>query len=258
MLSKAQLLAWRDAHFPELQLNNLWSRSRLVDAVTSFLNTPQLFLFFYSPQVPIGPACGTELCGLNFAAPLLNRSWLNANASDYQFAGWGWSDTGDPAFAVLNEDTQYIANATATVVPFNPFSSASAPPNADAAATLRVQAGTAPLGGFPLVSAPGIGAYPSETDPGVWLSPSSGLGAQEVQPAVRRAVTLNRAGRYGQIATAEELAWCLASLKEVLLRADYVTTAEGGNSTGGNATQTQAVGELVRLDDVLFAAPVVA
>ena len=40
-------------------------------------------------------------------------------------------------------------------------------------------------------------------------------------PEVYEAVTRNRAARVGEPASFSDMAWCLASLTEVLIRADY-------------------------------------
>ena len=43
----------------------------------------------------------------------------------------------------------------------------------------------------------------------------------DVLPEVYEAVTRNRAARVGESASFSDMAWCLASLTEVLIRADY-------------------------------------
>ena len=71
----------------------------------------------------------------------------------------------------------------------------------------------------------------------------------DVLPTVYDAIALARSQRAGQNATAMEIAFCLASLKELLLRADYL------NATAPGRAPVAGPGEAVRLDDVALTGP---
>ena len=64
-------------------------------------------------------------------------------------------------------------------------------------------------------------------------------------PEVYEAIRINRHERWGQRATFEDLAWCLGSVRDVLLRADYVGDADGDRTALGE-------GELVQLGFAAF------
>ena len=76
----------------------------------------------------------------------------------------------------------------------------------------------------------------------------------DVYPEVYAAIRANRASRDGTKADFSEIAWCLSSLTELLLKADYHKSAGAFANTAGFAqnlgTQNRATGsgETVRLD----------
>jgi len=97
-----------------------------------------------------------------------------------------------------------------------------------------------------------IRSYSAQTPPrngNPILPPQGGRGGDDVLSAVRDAVARARASHAGQPASAADISWCLASLQEVLLRADYsFAAAPSRGAPFGPA-------EAVRLDDLVLAAP---
>jgi len=74
-------------------------------------------------------------------------------------------------------------------------------------------------------------------------------GTTDVLPPVADAVARVIAGQAGKPVSAADLSWCLASIKEILFRADY--------TFGDSLVRGSAVGsaDMVRLDDAMIAAP---
>ena len=121
---------------------------------------------------------------------------------------------------------------------------------------------------FPNGAPPGTqGAYPSGTYPGggafagtwwagevdndnsAWRVSDESRRRWDLPPEVYAAIQTNRASRVGENASFTDLAWCLASLTEILIRADYYETprvADGKHAMGP--------GETVRLDHVMLSA----
>ena len=127
---------------------------------------------------------------------------------------------------------------------------------------------------FPNGAPPGTqGAYPSGTHPGggafagtwwagevdndnsLWRASDDSRRRWDVLPEVYAAIQTNRASRVGRNASFTDLAWCLASLTEILIRADYYG-ADAYAKTPNFATGKNAMGpgETVRLDHVMLSA----
>jgi hypothetical protein len=268
-LSKQGLYNWSRARFPELRLNLRWSRERVADTVAAYLATPQLVLHYYAPGPP--EFCAAAECSLNFAAPLAPGpgAWLNAPGG-LPPGQWGWADTGDPRFVARMEGTPYSLN-TAGSGP-NPFTFAAAVapgelpvPGGDDALARRT--GSATGGEAVWTRERGDGTLPGPLAPSR-TGPSTATAAEndgsnaygvsidavraaswDVLPTVYDAIALARSQRAGQNATAMEIAFCLASLKELLLRADYL------NATAPGRAPVAGPGEAVRLDDVALTGP---
>jgi hypothetical protein len=265
-LSKAELLAWSRARFPELRLNGRWSAARVADTLRAYLRTPQVALHYFAAE----PArrCGAAECSMNFGAALApGYTWRNA-AAGVPPGAWGWSDSGDAAFVARIEGTPYIGSAAG--VAHNPFwfassaAGAAAVPNGDAAADARLASGTAASGGVPswtweqgdtplspgpLQAGPGtVRAADADASNAGGVSIDAARAGWDVLPTVYAAIGLARASRAGTPSTFAELAWCLASLREVLLRADYLNATAPAGHPGG-------AGEATRLDDAALTGP---
>ncbi len=269
-LTKQQAFDWSRAHFPELRLNLRWSAPRLVATLRAYLATPQVALHYSAPAAP--RRCAAAECSLNFAAPLApGVAWRNAPGG-LPPGAWGWADASDRAGASRLEGTPFVGGAAGAA--YNPFAfsavgTAAAPPvpAGDASAAARVAAGGAADGGVaawtweqgdgpapgPLSHIrPGAGTtLASEVDGdnayGTWTDATRS--GWDVLPAVYDAIARVRAPRAGATASFAELAWVLASLQEVLLRADYL------NATAPGRPPPAGPGEAVRLDDAVIAAP---
>lgn len=74
---------------------------------------------------------------------------------------------------------------------------------------------------------------------------------------VYEAVNINRASRVGQPASFSDMAWCLASLTEILIKADYYgadlyrksssgSPSQGGGSGSGSGSLAGRVTDVVR------------
>tara|TARA_B110000090_G_scaffold174633_1_gene196292 strand:+ start:527 stop:2266 length:1740 start_codon:yes stop_codon:yes gene_type:complete len=81
----------------------------------------------------------------------------------------------------------------------------------------------------------------------------------DLYPEVYDAIRANRVTRDGENASFSEIAWCLSSLTEILIRADYhggyasVATSKGFIQSLGAQNRATGVGETVRLDHVIVA-----
>ena len=267
-LNKQGLYNWSRTRFPELRLNLRWSRERLADTLAAYMATPQLALQYYAPRAP--EFCGAAECSLNFAAPLAPGPGVWRNAPGGLPPGrWDWADTGDPRFVARLEGTPFSPYST-EVGPFNPFpetqfalAAAGQPvPAGDDALTRRTavkggeavwtrERGDGSLAGPLLPDRPGTAtAGENDGDTAYGVRIDTGRAATwDVVPTVYDAVALARSQRAGKNATASEIAWCLASLKELLLRADYL------NATAPGRAPVVGPGEAVRLDDVALTGP---
>ena len=97
--------------------------------------------------------------------------------------------------------------------------------------------------------------HPSSNDGG-WRSARRGDERRrwDVLPEVYEAVARNRASRVGLPASFSDMAWCLSSLTEVLIRADYYGDDLYRKSAERfAATNAMGPGETVRLDHVMIA-----
>ena len=230
------------------------------------------------------PGCVGEVCPLNFAATLAPEGgWLNAPGG-LPPGPWRWAGSrGGEVDPGRSEGTPFVTLSPSASGPrgHNPFDAAATlhPGGGDAAAQERVAQGGAADGGVPVWTVTPGDAYPGQTwtdargvtqvTPGfavpadwrdvggrtgnsfgvAWAGPQGGRGGDDVLSAVRDAVARARASHAGQPASAADISWCLASLQEVLLRADYsFAAAPSRGAPFGPA-------EAVRLDDLVLAAP---
>ena len=288
--SKARVVEWSREKFPELKLDARWAKARVVATVEAYLDAPQVTLGIKAPRRRYYPpgVCLEEHCALNFAFDLHeDAGWVNYPAIP---AGFGWADvrvsenlpsqaTGgdagnlrrDPsAFTV--ETTEWVGEdygVTSGQTPYSPFA-----PFADVDAL--VAAGAYVNASTPLLST-FVAADPGDTsssrpDGGVADAlgdPSGGKIERyeddakrrwDVYPEVYAAVRANRASRDGTRADFSEMAWCLSSLTEMLLKADYhASAAPGSPETRGferslaSVNRAAGAGETVRLDHVIVA-----
>ena len=131
------------------------------------------------------------------------------------------------------------------------------------------------LGGSPVGPAGSQGAYPAGTYPGgggfagTWWNGEvdNGNDAQsrhvdakkllarwDVLPEVYEAINRNRASREGANASFSDMAWCLASLTEILIKADYYGPDMYRRAAASGAGGAMGPGETVRLDHVMISA----
>lgn len=223
--SRDQVYNWSRTNFPELGLNQQLSRAQTIAIVEQYLNTPQVFLGYKidSDQKGYPPtSCSAARCGLNFKVDLLESAgWKNLEPV---LSGFKWSN--DPAVHYM-DGTVYTTRTSGN--PYDPFSGLTA-------ATLNLAAD------IPIVT-----DTTGRSDGGTVLQQSSGREIArdrldfDVYPEVYEAVVANRLSRTGNPATFSDLAWCLASLTEILVRADYYVQ----EAVDPSAT---VVGESIRFD----------
>lgn len=153
---KHSTFEWSRRNFPELALNLRWSRERIVFAVESYLDAPQVFLGVKAPRGKHYPPgrCQREHCSVNFNFDLdENAGWVNLktipkgfrwNAEDEgsklrRFGASRASDSGSnagpngefafDAWVDAREGTRYVGAQNGTH-PYNPFNSSGTRANA--------------------------------------------------------------------------------------------------------------------------------
>ena len=287
--SKTRVVEWSRAKFPELKLDARWAKARVVATVEAYLDAPQITLGIKAPRRRYYPpeVCLEEHCALNFAFDLHeDAGWMNYPAIA---AGFGWADirvsanlpsqaTGgdaenlkrDPS-AYTVETTEYVGETygdenTHAYSPFGAFANVDALIEAgayvgDARTPLlatfvandpETTATTRPNGG----TANAIG---DSSGGKIKKYADDSKRRWDVYPEAYAAIRANRASRDGTKADFSEIAWCLSSLTELLLKADYHKSAGAFANTAGFAqnlgTQNRATGsgETVRLDHVIVA-----
>ena len=156
MWDKHSTFEWSRRNFPELALNLRWSRERIVFAVESYLDAPQVFLGVKAPRGKHYPPgrCQREHCSVNFNFDLdENAGWVNLktipkgfrwNAEDEgsklrRFGASRASDSGSnagpngefafDAWVDAREGTRYVGARNGTH-PYNPFNSSGTRANA--------------------------------------------------------------------------------------------------------------------------------
>ena len=286
--SKTRVVEWSRAKFPELKLDARWAKARVVATVEAYLDAPQITLGIKAPRRRYYPpeVCLEEHCALNFAFDLHeDAGWMNTPPSRRGSVGRTYASprpasqaTGgdaenlkrDPS-AYTVETTEYVGETygdenTHAYSPFGAFANVDALIEAGAyvgdartpllatfvandpetTATTRPNGGTANAIGDS--SGGKIKKYADDSKR-CW----------DVYPEVYAAIRANRASRDGTKADFSEIAWCLSSLTELLLKADYHKSAGAFANTAGFAqnlgTQNRATGsgETVRLDHVIVA-----
>ena len=119
---------WSRENFPELALNLRWSKSRIVDTVEAYLDTPQVVLGIRAPRVKHYPpeSCYAEHCSINFNFDLHeNAGWFNM---PFVPAGLGWSTDIDAVngdgvnpYVYTVEGTKYVGKREGSAEGYNPF-----------------------------------------------------------------------------------------------------------------------------------------
>ena len=119
---------WSRKNFPELALNLRWSKSRIVDTVEAYLDTPQVVLGIRAPRVKHYPpeSCYAEHCSINFNFDLHeNAGWFNM---PFVPAGLGWSTDIDAVngdgvnpYVYTVEGTKYVGKREGSAEGYNPF-----------------------------------------------------------------------------------------------------------------------------------------
>jgi len=220
-----QVYSWVRTNFPELSVNSRLTRSEMIKIVEQYLNTPQVFLGYKVPSGQEGyppSSCSSAKCGLNFKVDIVEGGeWVNL---DPILSGFKWSN--DPA-------VHYIDGTTFTSrvdgAPYNPFSGYTED-TFDVNSAISINTATT-----------------GRSDGGTVLVQSSTRAlatdklAADVYPEVYEAVVANRRTRTGQSASFTDIAWCLSSVQEILVRGDYYVQ----ESVDPSAT---VIGESVRFD----------
>jgi len=222
--TRDQIFTWSRANFPELALNDRLSRTQLVSVVNQYLNTPQVFLGYKVDRAqkgyPPGP-CAAAKCGMNFKVDLVeDAGWINMIPT---LSGFKWSN--DPAVHYVN-GTIYDARTDGS--PYDPFSGITV----DTLDIENIVIDTSTTGRSQ-------GGAVDEQSSSFTLAHDSLT--VDVYPEVYEAVVANRRTRTGQAASFSDLAWCLASLTEILVRTDYYSQEIVDPSA-------KVVGESVRFD----------
>ena len=207
--TQEQIYNWSRENFPELRLNNQSSRSALIATVEQYLDTPQVFLGYKlntTGGYPPG-SCSALKCGLNFKFNLNENGWQNLEPI---LTGFQWSNDAPVSYT---DGTIFTTRTDGS--PYDPF-------NGTNSTTYEIQTRND-------TDARNTG----RGDGGTVLSQSSTreiardennrmiLRDYEVYPEVREAVFANRRKRTGKNASFSDMAWCLASMKEILIRADF-------------------------------------
>ena len=289
--SKTRVVEWSRSKFPELKLDARWAKARVVATVEAYLDAPQVTLGIKAPRARYYPpeVCLEEHCALNFAFDLHeNAGWMNHPSFP---AGFGWADvrvsenlpsqaTGgdssnlrrDPS-AYTVETTRWLGEdygVTSGQSRYSPFAAYDDVAALIASGAYRADASTPLLSTF-LAADPALSAS-TRPNGGVAdaVGDSSGGKIQRYEddakrrwdayPEVVAAVRANRAKRDGAYADFAEIAWCLSSLTELLIKADYhASVAETNVNTRGferslgSANRATGAGETVRLDHVIVA-----
>lgn len=287
--SKTRVVEWSRTKFPELKLDARWAKARVVATVEAYLDAPQIVLGIKAPRVRYYPpeVCLEEHCALNFAFDLHeNAGWMNYPTIP---AGFGWADvrvsenlpsqaTGgdagnlkrDPSSYTV-ETTEYVGEDYGVSTGQNAYSPFGAFPDVAAlvAAGAYVDEGTPLLETFS-VSDPALTAN-TRPNGGVANAVGDSSGGKikkyeddakrrwDLYPEVYAAIRANRARRDGTYADFAEVAWCLSSLTEMLIKADYhksLTSTSTERGFIGNLASTNratGAGETVRLDHVIVA-----
>ena len=284
--SKTRVVEWSRDRFPELKLDARWAKARVVATVEAYLDAPQVVLGIKAPRRRYYPpeVCVEEHCALNFAFDLSeNGGWLNYPTVP---AGFGWSDirvsenlpsqaTGgdagnlkrDPSSYTV-ETTEYIGEIYPGSEPYDPFS-AFDDLESLIASSMYTDINTPLLDGFTAPD-PRL-SWDNRADGGTANAVGDSSGGKvkkyddnakrkwDLYPEVYDAIRANRMTRDGVKASFSEIAWCLSSLTEILIRADYhgsknqATNDRGFVRNLGSSNRATGTGETVRLDHVIIA-----
>jgi len=235
---KQALLGWARANAPLLPLNGRWTAGRVAATIAAYQATPQMALSFSAAGGP-PPACAGLVCQLNFGARLTgDGGWVHSPLPG-GYASWDWPSPA-AAFTRLSEAPQIDPGQTAQPAwLLFPGDAQLGGANGSLAAAAAAAAAAGVVLGFGSPS----DALGLASNAGPFATLPSGPGQAAVPSAVSAAAAAAaaRAAALGSPASEADLAFCLASVRELLLRADYVSTLAPG---GG--------GESYRLDDVVL------
>lgn len=223
--TKEQVYEWSREYFPELGLNLNMARTQLIAIVEQYLSTPQVFLGYKVSSSTKGyppSACSSGTCGLNFKVDIteVGGAWKNIPP---MLSGFKWSN--DPAVHYL-DGTVYSDRTDG--VPYDPFQGFTSTNfdvnniNINNATTGRSDGGTVQL------------------ESSVRVLDQDRL-TFDVYPEVYAAIVANRRSRTNQVASFSEIIWCLSSMAEILVRADYYVQEAADPSV-------KVVGESIRFD----------
>ena len=203
--STIQIYNWTRTNFPELRINENLIRSQMIAIVEQYLNTPQVFLGYKVTTTDGYPpsSCSALKCSLNFAVDLIETGgWANIEPI---LSGFKWSNdvpvsyTDGTVFTNRSEGSPYDPFAGMTADTLNQSSI-----NTDASE--RNDGGT---------------VLQESNSREIMLDENGRAVLRELYPEVIETIWATRKSRTGNNVTFTEFAWCLASLKEILVRADY-------------------------------------
>jgi len=226
--TQEQIYAWSRDNFPELRLNTQSSRSVLIAIVEQYLDTPQVFLGYKinaTGGYPPG-SCSALKCGLNFKFDLNETGWINLEPI---LTGFRWSNDVPVSYT---DGTTFSARTDG--LPYDPFSSTNST-TYDQMQTVASDTASRSDGGTVLSQSSGRQIARDENNRTI-------LRDYDVYPEVRDAIVANRRSRINQSATFSDMAWCLASMKELLIRADFYAQEVVDSSVN-------VVGESMRFDE---------
>lgn len=167
---KHAVFEWSRENFPELRLNLRWSKARMVTAVESYLDTPQVVLGVRARRVPHYPPerCDREHCSVNFNFDLNEAGgWVNLASIP---AGFGWSADertgyGDP-HVVWADASAYVGQRPGA--PYDPFEGVS-PADVSSAGSSPVSGGSSHPPPDPRKTAAGPGRTRGDGGESAWV-----------------------------------------------------------------------------------------
>jgi len=200
-----QVYNWSRTNFPELSINSRLTRSEMIKIIEQYLNTPQVFLGYKVPSTQEGyppSSCSSAKCELNFKVKIVEGGeWVNLHPI---LSGFKWSN--DPAVHYV-DGTTYTSRIDGA--PYNPFSGFTEDVlNANSDISINTATTERSVGGDVLVQSSTTALATDKL-------------AADVYPEVYEAVVANRRTRTGQNASFTDIAWCLSSMQEILVRGDY-------------------------------------
>jgi hypothetical protein len=249
-MDKYALYDWSRARFPELRLNRRWTKDRVASTVREYMHTPQMYVGIKATDEHATPRpCAGEHCPVYFNFDVLDDAGWQFLATIPK--GFGWTDN---EFVAVAEGTHFVKGREGVPA----YQDGGVPRwDFERGETWRPDDMAAAVGGRRTGQERRYGVSYSvqmnmqaggQSDnfnfAGAWTADERR--GWDMLPEVYDAIEIVRSERWGEPAGEDDLRELLASLTELLIRADYYSTV---NSPSG----ALGVGELVRMDHVSWA-----